>query len=142
MGKIHQSVVIPASPDQVWGRLRNFHDFSWGSNVIETCEPVGEKQANEIGARRLLNGIFHETLQELNEAERILKYSIDDGPDPLGKEQINNYFGVIKVSPAEDNSSRVEWSSSWEGKDQEVENFCSPIYVALLNSLKESFSTD
>ncbi len=58
MGQTYQSTVVNAPVEKVWERLRNFHEMSWASGVIEKCEPVGELQGNQIGAKRLLNGVL------------------------------------------------------------------------------------
>jgi hypothetical protein len=53
------------------------------------------------------------------------------------KKEIARRFG----KPVEESSSTlVEWSSSWEGKGAEVEEFCHNIYVHLLADLKETFA--
>ena len=62
MGKTYQTAVINAPVDQVWSKIKNFHDFSWATGVIEKCEAVGDKPGDQIGARRILNDAFHETL--------------------------------------------------------------------------------
>ena len=93
-----------------------------------------------MGAKRILNHAFHETLVEINNNAYMLKYSIDDGPCPVSKEEVSNYYGVIKLSPSiENNKTYVEWSSSWESKEEDAVEFCHGIYVALLNELAESF---
>ena len=35
-------------------------------------------------------------------------------------------------------STRVEWTSSWEQNDEAIQEFCHPIYMALLNDMKAS----
>ena len=82
MPQCYQSIVIAAPVEQVWDTIRNFHDFSWAAGVIDSCEAVGEIGGCEIGAKRVLNGAFHETLLECNEALHRIRYSIDDGPSP------------------------------------------------------------
>ena len=83
MGQCYNSIVVPASADDVWAKLRNFHDFSWSANVITKVDIVGDKGANEIGAQRKLNDAFEETLLELNDDDRSMRYSIDNGPPPI-----------------------------------------------------------
>jgi hypothetical protein len=39
-----------------------------------------------------------------------------------------------------DGSTKVEWASSWEGKDEEVYDFCHPLYVAMLENLKKTLT--
>lgn len=51
----YNSIVIDAPADQVWEKIRNFHDLSWAAGVIEKCEAVGGIPATQIGAKRILN---------------------------------------------------------------------------------------
>lgn len=143
MGSTYQSTVVAASADSVWSRTRDFHDMSWAPGVVDSCRAVGEESGTNVGARRVLNDAFSETLLELDDERRFLKYSIDDGPSPLGKNEIQEYRGTIRVRPVTDTGHAfVEWSSRWRDseEDEAVHDFCSPIYNALLAELKASFS--
>ena len=93
-----------------------------------------------MGAKRILNDAFHETLVEIDNDKYMLKYSIDDGPSPVSKEEVSNYYGIVKLSSATGgNGTHVEWSSSWESNVEDAGEFCHGIYVAVLNELAESF---
>ncbi len=141
MGKTYQSIVINAPVEKVWEKLADFHDVSWAAGVLDKCEPVGDLKGNQIGAKLILNDDFHETIREVSEVGRTIRYSIDHGPSPISKDDVAGYIGAIRVSPVtEDNATFVEWSSSWHGNDAPAEEFCRPIYVALLGALKKSFS--
>jgi hypothetical protein len=140
MPSTNQSKNIDAPIPEVWSKFNNFHDLSWAPNVITSIEKIGDIDGGEVGAKRILNNAFHETLVEINNSEYMLKYSIDDGPPPVSKEEVSNYYGVIKLSPStEINKTHVEWSSSWGSKEEDAVEFCHGIYVALLNELAESF---
>jgi hypothetical protein len=140
MPSTNQSKVIDASISEVWSRFNNFHDFSWAPNVITKVDKVGSIDGAEVGAKRILNNAFHETLVEIDHEKYMLKYSIDDGPSPVSKEEMSNYYVFVKLSPGtEDNRTHVEWSSSWESNVDDAVEFCHGIYVALLNELSESF---
>jgi hypothetical protein len=140
MHRTYQTTVIEAPVGEVWALLRNFHDMSWASGVIEHCEAVGDKPGDQVGAQRVLNGVFHETLQELNDTDHVARYSIDDGPAPVSKNDVKDYTGVIRAFPVTDiDGTFVEWSSSWEAQGDEAEAFCHNIYVALLKELKNTF---
>ena len=139
MGKTCQSIVINAPVDRVWRTVRHFHDLGWAPNVITGVEAVGDVPGDKVGAMRVLNGAFRETLIELDDEQRTFSYSIDDGPSPVSKDEVRNYVGRVKVQPApEDGGTLVEWSSSWEEKDEPVYEFCHGIYVALLADMKKS----
>lgn len=139
MPSTKQSVVIDAPMPEVWNRFSNFHDLSWAPNVITGVDKVGNVDGNSVGAKRILNNAFHETLVEINNNEYLLKYSIDDGPSPVSKEEVENYIGVIKLSSSEGSSTLVEWTSSWDSRLEDAVEFCHGIYVALLGELKNSF---
>ena len=140
MPSTNQSKDIDASMSEVWSKLNNFHDLSWAPNVVTNVEKVGSIDGGEVGAKRILNNAFHETLVEIDNSKYMLQYSIDDGPSPVSKEEVSNYYGLVKLSPATDgNGTHVEWSSTWESNVEDAVEFCHGIYVALLNELAESF---
>ena len=140
MGKCYNKIEIKAPINKVWDTVRNFHDMSWAPNVITSVAKVGDRSGNEIGAKRILNDAFHETLTVLDPGNFTFSYSIDDGPGPVASDAVSNYTGVVKLSES-DNGSVVEWSSTFHSENEnEVTEFCNPIYMALLNSLKETLS--
>ena len=140
MGKTYQSTVIDAPADEVWRAIRDFHDMSWAPNVIQSLEKVGDVPGDKIGAVRILNGAFVETLKALDNEGRIFSYSIDDGPSPVSKHDVHSYVGRVRVSEAteEGGGTLVEWSSSWELNDEPAYEFCHSIYLALLADMKAS----
>lgn len=141
MGRTYQSIVVDAPADRVWETLRDFHDLSWAPGVVESCEALGDARGDEPGARRRLNGVFEETLLELSDLDRRLRYSIDDGPSPVGAEDVSHYVGTVRVRPITDaDAAFVEWSSRWDGNDDEAEEFCHTIYVGLLQALRDRFA--
>ena len=142
MGKCYNSVVVNAPCEKVWETLRQFHDLSWAAGVVTAIDKVGELEGNQVGAKRILNGVFHETLVSLDENERTFMYRIDDGPGPVAKDVVKNYIGAARVLPiTENNSTFVEWQSTYDSPDDAaVGELCNPIYQALLNALKKHFS--
>ena len=139
MPSTYQSNVINAPIDKVWKAISNFHDMSCAPNVISSCEAVGEKPGTEVGAKRILNGAFHETLIEVDEENYLLHYSIDDGPDPVSAPAVTNYIGEIILTPVTmQDATLVEWSSSWISDEDDAVTFCSNIYGALLADMAET----
>ena len=100
---------------------------------------MGDINGTEVGAKRILNGAFHETLTEIDPASHSLKYSIDDGPSPVSKEEVSNYVGTIQLSPATDGGTLVEWNSTWDSNSEDAVEFCHGIYIALLKELASTF---
>ncbi len=140
MPATHQSTLIDAPIEAVWERVKDFHDFSWSSNTITGVEKVGDLAGDQVGAKRVLNGAFHETLIEYSPREYLLRYSIDDGPPPVSKDEVNSYVGTLRLSTPETGGTHVDWSSAWESDSEAGVAFCQTIYLALLGELKASFA--
>lgn len=139
MPRTYQSIVIDAPAARVWQALRDFHDVSWAPEALQTCTPVGELKGDQIGARRVLNDAFHETLLVLSDLDRTIKYRLDDGPSPVSPAEVQNFVAVIRVHPVTaDDAAFVEWSASWEAGDDAACDFSGGIYAALLAELKRS----
>lgn len=138
----YNSTVINAGEDSVWKTLNDFFDLSWSDNVVEDVKNVNGKSGDEPGAKRILNGAFHETLLSMDQEAQVFTYSIDDGPGAVSKDNVVGYVGTVSVHPVTDTgSSFVEWKSEWKSqKGEDVAGFCNPIYHALLQDLKAHFS--
>ena len=140
MGKCYHDIEINAPITTVWQIMANFHDMSWAEGVITSLVNVGQLSGTELGAQRVLNDAFHETLVSLDTKAYTFSYSIDDGPGPLAKSAVDNYLGTVKLSKTS-TGTLVEWSSSFTSKNEnEVTEFCDQIYIALLGALKKSLS--
>ncbi len=139
MPSTYQSNIINAPITKVWQAISDFHDMSCAPNVISSCEAVGDIAGTEVGAKRILNGAFHETLVEVDSDDFILRYSIDDGPDPVAAPAVTNYIGEIKLTPVTmQDSTLIEWSSVWESDEEEAVSFCHNIYVAVMGDMAET----
>lgn len=141
MPSTYQSNLINAPVGKVWDAINNFHDLSWAPNVVNSCESIGDTPGTEVGAKRILNGAFHETLREIDDTEHRMKYSIDDGLSPVSPSEVSNYTGEIKLTPVTmQDTTLIEWSSSWDSNEEEAISFCHNIYVAILGDLAETMS--
>ena len=139
MGGCYNSAVINAPCDTVWSTIRNFHEFHWAPGVITKSEAVGDLKGDQIGAKRILNDAFHETLLSLDDHARTFSYRIDDGPGPVGKRAVKLYIGRVRVLPiTENNSTFIEWETTYDSlDDRAVGELCNPIYQAILQALKK-----
>ncbi len=139
MGQTNQLTVIDAHVDRVWHAIRDFHDLSWAPNVITDVEAVGNIPGDRVGAIRVLNGAFRETLREFDDERRTFSYSVDAGPSPVSKDDVKNYVARVSVRPVKESGGTfVEWSSKWEQNDEPAYEFAHSIYVALLADMKKS----
>ena len=135
----YNSAVIGAPVADVWAAMREFHDLSWSANVVTSLQTDGNPEA--AGAKRKINDAFMETLLELDDHERLMRYSIDDGPGPVSKDNVAGYVGTIRVFPVTDNDTTfVLWTSTWESGGEGAAELCNPIYQALLADLQAHFS--
>jgi len=83
MGDCYNEIEINSPITEVWKTISNFHDMSWAGNVIINVSKVGDKEGTQIGARRVLNGIIYETLNNFDPDEFTFSYSIDQGEGPI-----------------------------------------------------------
>ena len=112
-------------------------------NVVASVEKVGDIDGSRVRAQRILNGVFHETLVEIDDNAHFLRYSIDDGPSPVSRDEVSNYIGVVNLSAAEEGAKTlVEWTSSWDSNSEDAVEFCHGTYIAFLGELVKSFEPD
>ena len=110
----YNSAVINAPSSEVWKVLRNFHELSWSKNVVSKVDIIGDKASDQVGAKRILNDAFHETLLSIDDNAKNFTYSIDDGPGPVAKDNVEGYVGDVTVfSVSENDTSFVVWASDW-----------------------------
>ena len=138
MGRCYNSIVIEAPAEKVWSTIQDFHNLDWGSEVITQVDNPTGKSGNEVGAKRVLNGVFHETLTAFDADAMTFSYSIDDGPEPVASNMVSNYVGTVRIRPVTNsNHTFIEWESTYESNsDDAIAEFCNPIYAALLAALK------
>lgn len=121
-------------------KLETFTTCPGGALWLKNVKRWGASRGDQIGARRILNDAFHETLVAFSELDRSFKYSIDDGPAPVSKKDVKDYIGEVRLIPITDNDTcLIEWSSNWESATEDACSFCHNIYVAVINELKKAF---
>lgn len=110
--KVSESIVINATPDAVWAKIKNFHDASWMPTVASTAGQGG----NDAGASRELTlkggGVIKEELKKFDDAEKSLSYKIvKDGVD-MKILPVSDYSAKITVT-AEGSGAKVEWNGAF-----------------------------
>lgn len=140
MSKVYNSIIVSAPIDRVWSRVCDFHDFSWAPSVIISCEKMGKGDGYTVGARRLLNGLFLDTLIAYSAIEKRMMYSMDEGPSPVSSREIHEYVGNLHLLPlTADDTTFVEWSGSWESGTPAAVEYMNKIYRSLLRDLAVEF---
>ncbi len=141
MSHCYNSIVIKAPINEVWHSIKDFHNMDWAEGVVTSIEKVGDKSGCEVGAKRIINNSFSETLISYDENEYSFSYTIDDGPGPVAKDLVSDYIGSVLLREITmTNSTFVEWKSVYNSADNEsVAEFCNPIYIALLTAMAKYF---
>lgn len=140
MPKVYNSIIVPARVEAVWSRVCDFHDFSWAPSLVTSCEKIGPGDGYSIGARRLLNGVFLDTLIAYSSIGRRMMYSMDEGPSPVSSSEIQDYVGNLHLLPVTaDSTTFVEWSATWESKNADMVGYMDEVYRALLMDLATGF---
>jgi hypothetical protein len=138
----YHSAVLNASIDEVWSAISNFHELNWAPDVISSVTAVGDVPGTEVGAKRILNNAFRETLLHVDPESYSFNYSIDDGPGVVARDAVSDYVGTVKLHPITvGGQTCIEWASDYDSADPgAVADFCDPIYNALLVSLVNHFA--
>ena len=140
MPKVYNSIIVPAPIEEVWSRIRDFHDFSRALSLVTSCEKVGEGNGFTVGARRQLNGIFLDTLIAYSAVDRRMMYSLDDGPSPVSSREVRDYIGNLHLLPVTaENITFAEWSGIWESETTDAVEYMNGVYRSLLRDLAAGF---
>jgi len=136
----YNSSVIDAPIEKVWNEIKDFHNMQWAKGVVEAVDVVGDISGSEVGAKRIINGAFHETLMTLNHKDYSFTYKITDGPGAVAKDAVSNYIGEVSLHRVTDtNQTYFLWTSSYESKDgTAVADLCNPVYQAVLGAAKNN----
>ncbi|MBM9606726.1 SRPBCC family protein [Desulfopila inferna] len=139
MGECYNKIEINSPILDVWNTISNFHDMTWATGVPIIVSKVGDKKGTETGAKRILNGVIHETLINFDANDFTFSYSIDHERGPVSN-FVSNYIVAVKLTSIE-GGTLVEWRSSFESEnDNDIEGFFNPIYSRLLSALKKRLS--
>lgn len=138
MGKCYNRIAVDKPIEEVWQAVSDFHDMGWAEGVITSVEKVGSVEGHHIGAKRILNNAFHETLIDYDNFHHRFAYRIEDGPGPVSHDSVKDYIGIVQLTEMPE-GTLVEWSSSYRSKNEsEVAEFCNPIYTALLDAMRKN----
>jgi hypothetical protein len=90
---------VPA--EKLWAVVRDFGSVGWIQGISDV-KVVGSGP----GMTRILNGAIHETLESIDDARRVLTYTIPKGlPLP-----VKNYHATMKVDAAGPGKSQLTWT--------------------------------
>jgi NADPH2:quinone reductase len=136
MGQVSVKVSIPASADKVWQTLRDFGGLNkWAPGIAGLS-----LQGAGVGAVRTLTyqdgARVVERLESLNDASRLLSYTILESTLPL-----EGYVASLTVRDLGAAGCEVEWFSTFGAKgaaEQEVSRMLEVGYRKALSGLQKS----
>jgi hypothetical protein len=138
MAKVHETVLLRGSVDEVWGVIGGFNDLpKWHPAVASSSLEEGGR----VRRLQLANGAsLLERLHSFSERERSYSYSIEQGPLPVSR-----YRSLLRVGePAGGSGCRVEWSGEFAADgvpEAEAIGLITGIYRAGLDRLGERFGS-
>ncbi|MCH2173747.1 SRPBCC family protein [Myxococcota bacterium] len=103
MSKVNVEADFTASAADVWAKISEFGGLDVWAPGIEKCELEGKG----VGAvRRISMGGMEiaERMENLDDANRQLSYSIVEGPMP-----VENYLATISIFEGADGGARLTW---------------------------------
>lgn len=136
MAKVHETVSLRGSVDEVWAAIGGFNDLpGWHPAVASSTLEAGGR----VRRLRLADGAsLVERLHSFNERERSYSYSIEQGPLPVSR-----YRSLLHVrEPAGGSGCQVEWSGEFAADgvpEAEAIRLITGIYRAGLDQLGERF---
>lgn len=108
--KVTESVIIKASPDRVWDKIKDFNSLPGWHPAVESSNAT---DGSKVGSVRTLSlkggGQIVETLETYSDTEKKFSYRAKDG----GALPVSNYSSTMSVKPGDGGASVVEWRGAF-----------------------------
>ncbi|NGZ85086.1 SRPBCC family protein [Duganella aceris] len=111
-----QSVEISASPDKVWGIIKNFNDLTW----VAVVKASNATKGNTIGSIRTLEmggPKLTEELVQYNASAHSYTYAIQNTAANQQVVPLSDVKATISVAPGKDGGSKVTWQAAFHRVD-------------------------
>ena len=141
MPGVHAKLMIDAPVEQVWNKIKDFHDFSWAPEIVSSCTAIGDIEGNTPGSKRLINEALVDRLLEYDAGSHGYKYTIEQAPSPVSPDEISNFVGHLRLSAADNGQTLAEYSGDWEAANDDAVEFMDGIYAGLLKELAQQFGS-
>lgn len=144
MTKIFKSVVLPATVDQVWKKIRDFNALPDWHTAIAASEIENDEPSDQVGCVRCLRlkegGEIREQLLTLSDVEHLCCYNVLESPFPF-----SDYIATLRLLPITDSDQTyAEWSATFNCKPEDEEfltNFIGQgVFKKGFDSLKSIFA--
>jgi len=111
---VHETVMIHASPDTVWAKVKDFDGLNTWHPAVES-DKITTGTNNTVGAERHLTlhggGTIDEKLLSFDDRHHRFSYSILAGVLP-----VSDYTSTVVVKAAGKGRSKVTWSGAFKRK--------------------------
>ena len=138
MAKVTMATQLPAPAERVWDLIGGFNTLADWHPAVEKSEIEKEGTSTLRRLHVAGGGTVFERLEAVDDAERVLRYSIVESPLPVG-----DYVATLRVRDRGDGRScTVEWSSEFSpvgAPESEAVKVIQGVYQAGLESLKGIF---
>jgi hypothetical protein len=136
--KVLVSTVINAPVERVWRVVRDFNGLPAWMAGMKSSEIEGGKEPTASGAVRrvtLDGGVLRERLELLSDDERVIAYSVLEGPLP-----VKHVLTSMRLLPITDMFwTYAEWTSQFtaeSGKEKEGAQYMTRVFNAGFRQLK------
>jgi len=141
MPNVYQSGILPASPERVWEKVRDFNALPEWHPAIASSELEGAPGVG--GVRHFFlqeGGELREKLLGLSDREHRCDYTILESPMPL-----KNYLATFKLYPITTTGETfMEWYASFDATDPAAESdtvsTVSGVFSSGIESLRAHFA--
>lgn len=137
MVEIEVRRTVPAPADAVWNELRSFEGIESWLPMIEHSEVRGHGAGATRVCTTVDGGRLVERLEEVDDGERRLVYTIQEAAMPL-----QDYRSTMRVLTDGTNASTVVWSATFVAPDdaaEQLEATMRGVYESGLDGLRASF---
>jgi len=127
--EVKGEIAVPA--EKLWALVRDFGNVPWIQGLSDV-KVVGSGP----GMTRIMNGTIHETLESVDDAQRVLTYTIPKGlPLP-----IRNYHSTMKVEPVGAGRSQLTWTCRGEPDgvpEEQAGQAITGMYTAMIGWIRD-----
>jgi hypothetical protein len=137
MAKVSMAMELGVPADKVWELIGGFNALPNWHPAVERSEVKGEGKGSVRTLHLAGGGTIEERLEQLDDSERLYRYSIVSGPLPVA-----NYSATLRVRDEGGGKCTVEWGSDFEpagAPEGDAVEAIRGVYQAGFDNLKKMF---
>ncbi len=135
MAKVQLESPVPVDPEQLWNLIGQFNALPEWHPAVQSCEL---EEGGRLRRLHLLGGgEIIERLEQIEQGDRMYRYSIVSGPLPVA-----NYTATLRVREDSEGKAIVEWSSTFDpagASENDAVKSVQDMYAAGFDNLRKMF---